>query len=97
MPPPAVPSTLDLRDLGLQLLLHLLRLLHHGCMFPMFPGIFIRSGLLQVADGAHFAAEQFSKTLHFRMREGAFGNLIRLARRQAEPEPARFSFRRSLL
>src|SRR5204863_5842180 len=33
-------------------------------------------GLLQIAYGAHFTAEQFAKTLYFRMRQSTSGNLI---------------------
>ena len=97
MPPPADASTRISAISCLQPLLHLLRLFHHGLHVSMLPGIFIRSGLLQVADGADFAAEQLSKALYFRIRERALGDLIVFRRQRVGAEPARRSLRQRLL
>ena len=80
MPPPAEASTRICAISCCHLLLHLLRLLHHGLHVSgqLHSSTFqTNSLLLQIANRAHFAAENLAETLHFRIGQRPLCGIVR--------------------
>src|SRR3569833_662939 len=73
MPPPAEPST---RISAISACMRSCICCACFIMACMLPGIFIASGLLQVAYVAYFAAKQIAETLHVGMIESSFGHFV---------------------